>query len=86
MSVNGVKCDAFCCHGRPLLWERGEVVLFACGAQPVTFANLTSGKPHLDGLITDFLLDQTVLRASLVSQLFDAVKLWGAPHAHRGMT
>ncbi len=42
-----------------ILWERGQVVLFACGARPMTFDNLTSGKPRLDGLITDFMLDQT---------------------------
>ena len=43
-----------------VLWETGQVVLFALGAQPITLAPLTPVKPHLDGLITDFLLDQTV--------------------------
>ena len=43
-----------------VLWERGEVILFARGAGPITFALLTSGKPQLDGRITDFLLDATI--------------------------
>ena len=56
----------------------------ALGADPITFAHVNTGKPDFHGLITDVLLDQTVLRASLVSQLFDAVKLCGPPRAHRG--
>ena len=65
-----------------LLWERGEVNTRFYGAYHITFAPSTPDKPHLDGQITDFLLDQTVLRASLVSQLFDAVKLCGTPHTN----
>ena len=42
------------------VWERGEVNTRFYGADHVTFAPLTPGKPPLDGLITDFLLDQTV--------------------------
>ena len=51
------------------MWESGQVILFArrARARPITFALLTSGKPHLDGLITDFLLDQTVQAWSLNS-------------------
>ena len=32
-----------------LLWERGQVILIARGALPITFAPLTPGKPHLHG-------------------------------------
>ena len=48
-------------------WERGEVKHIFYGARLITVAPLTPGKLHLDGLITDFLLDQTVQAWSLNS-------------------
>ena len=54
----GVTTTGCCEIG--VLWERDEVILFARGAGPITFALLTSGKPQLDGRITDFLLDATI--------------------------
>ena len=43
-----------------LLWERGEVKHLFYGARLINFSPLTSIEPHLDGLITDFMLDETV--------------------------
>ena len=50
-----------------ILWERGQVVLFARGADPITFTPLTPGKPHLDGSVTDIICDGTVQAWSLNS-------------------
>ena len=61
--------------------EVSEVNTRFCGARPITFIPWTAGKSHLHGYLADFLLE-VPMQASLVSQLFDAVKLWGAPRSN----